>query len=792
MSGTIDALPGHARESGSTSPSSAHLPDGCDFDLLEHVGQLFDVTQDLLCVLGFDGAIKYLNASWEQVLGYSREELMANPFPERVHPDDLEATVADIRKVQAGIPTKAFENRIRCKDGSYKWFSWASTASATRQWYYVSGRDITETKDSQASVLRLAHALENSSEMICMSDDAARAIFANQALLDVSGYTKDEILGKSLNDTLLSAANPPALAEEIQNAMQRDGKWIGECLQKRKLAPDLPVSLSLGLIKDKNGNCTGAYGISYDITERKRAERELGEHDAFLNSLINACPVGIVVIDVDSRVQLCNPAFENVFRYKESEIIGRPLYDLLTTPAIRSDVNTNRRRFSEETVTCIATRRARSDGSLVDVEGYFVPLGPRDKPDGALVLYEDVTERKSIEQRLHQAQKMEAVGQLAGGIAHDFNNLLMVILGYSSALEGRPDIGTEAQAKLKEIGNAARRAASLTRQLLAFSRRQVLEPRVLSLNAVVEDVKKMLARLISEDIALVIDLDPELRHIKADQSQMEQVIVNLAVNARDAMPGGGVLTIRTANVDVTESDAHWSEQIPPGAYVALTVSDIGTGMDEETQARAFEPFFTTKELSKGTGLGLSTVYGAVKQSGGFISLRSEPGQGTKFEIYFPRVQELAEAAPKAVAPGVPSRGSETILLVEDDEALRELILSALTGAGYTVLEAANGTEGLLIAKKRDGAIDLVLTDVVMPVMSGPKMATRISALFPEIPILYMSGYSESANGYQEILSRSPLLQKPFELATLTREVRAMLNRRRASSNDPVASQIAEH
>ncbi len=748
------------------------------------MGYLFDVTQDLLCVCAFDGVIKYLNGSWEHVLGYSREELMANPLGAIIHPDDREATRADVQKVRAGIPTKTFENRTRCKDGSYKWFSWSATASATRQCFYISGRDITETKNSQASVLRLAHALENSSEMICMSDDAGRAVFANQALLDTSGSSKDEILGKSFNETLLSDSNPPALAKEIQDALQRYGKWSGECLQKRKAAPDLPVSLSLGMIKDKDGNITGAYGISYDITERKRAARELEEHTEFLNSLIKNCPVGIVAIDVDSRVKLCNPAFEKVFRYKESEIIGRPLYELLATPAMQAEFDRSRFRFEDGKVSRITTKRARSDGSLVDVEGYFVPLGHRDKPVGALLLYEDVTERKSIEQQLRQAQKMEAVGQLAGGIAHDFNNLLMVILGYSNVLEEIPGIGGDIQAKLKEIGNAARRAASLTRQLLAFSRRQVLEPCVLSMNDVVPDVKKMLGRLISEDIALVIDLDPELGLIKADQGQMEQVIINLAVNARDAMPDGGMLTIRTANADVSDNNAQWAEPMPPGSYTALTVSDTGIGMDEETQARAFEPFFTTKGQGKGTGLGLASVYGAVKQSGGFIFLKSKPGQGATFNIFFPSVKELVEAAPKAVAPSVPSRGSETILLVEDDAALRALILSALTGAGYTVLEAADGTDGLRIAKERDGAFDLVLTDVVMPGMGGPKMAAKISALFPKIPVLYMSGYPELANGHQEILSRGPLLQKPFELGALARQVRAMLNRPRANSNPP--------
>ena len=421
------------------------------------------------------------------------------------------------------------------------------------------------------------------------------------------------------------------------------------------------------------------------------------------------------------------------------------------------------------------TKRARSDGSLVDVEAYSVPLGNPGNPTGALVLYQDITARKRIEQQLRQAQKMEAVGQLAGGIAHDFNNLLMVILGYAAALTESPDIGQNAQSKTKEISKAANRAASLTRQLLAFSRQQVLEPKVMSLNLVVEDVKKMLGRLINEDIALVTELDPGLGCMKADHGQIEQVLVNLAVNARDAMPKGGKLTIKTGNIEVSQHYSQSHEPMPPGSYIGLTVSDSGLGMDARTQSRVFEPFFTTKEQGKGTGLGLATVYGVVKQSGGFIWLTSEVGRGTTFEIFFPRVSELIEDVPSERSRVLPARGSEKILLVEDDEALRALILSSLRDAGYTVLEAANGVDGLRIAHREAGTIELVVTDVVMPGMSGPKMAEQISDLYPKTRILYMSGYFEFGGGHQEILRQGrTLLQKPFELRHLERQVREIL------------------
>ena len=635
---------------GPVSESKITFNDGHDLNLLEHLGQLFDVTQELLCVLGFDDRIKYLNSSWESVLGYTKEEMMTDPPTGRVHPDDREATRSDIEKVRAGIPTKSFENRLRCKNGSYKWFSWSVTASIAQQCFYVAGRDVTENKRSEERVLRLAQALENSGEMICMSDSAGRAVFANQALLEATGYREEEILGKSFVETLLSANNPATLGDEIRLGITREGKWSGECLQRCKEGPDLTVSLSLGVIKDKHGRVTGRYGISQDITERKR-----------------------------------------------------------------------------------------------------------------------------IEQQLRQAQKMEAVGQLAGGIAHDFNNLLMVILGYAGLLTGNPDIAGDLQKKAKEISKAANRAASLTRQLLAFSRQQVLEPKVLSMNSVVEDVKKMLGRLIKEDISLVTDLDPALGRMRADQGQIEQVIVNLAVNARDAMPRGGKLTIKTANIEVGESSGWRHKPMPPGPYIGLTISDTGMGMDAETQSRAFEPFFTTKDPGKGTGLGLATVYGVVKQSGGFIWLTSQVGQGTTFEIFFPRVSDPVEEVPRDADRTLPAGGSETILLVEDDESLRALILSSLREAGYTVIAAADGLEALRIARSKAKAIDLVLTDVVMPGMSGTQVAEGICAMYPNTKVLYMSGYSEFAGGHQEIVRQGRvLLQKPFELRNLARQVREVL------------------
>src|SRR5579863_4718970 len=330
MSTHVRETPGPISKSKKAAPSASGSRAGDDLDLMEHLGQLFDVTQDLLCVLGFDDGIRYLNDSWESVLGYTQEEVKMAPPDALVHPDDRVATRADIGKVRAGIPTKSFENRLQCKDGSYKWFSWSVAASSAQQCFYIAGRDVTENKRSEEHVLQLAQALENSNEMICMGDSTGRAVFANQALLEASGLREEEILGRAFHETLLSVNNPGTLAEEIRASIIREGKWSGECLQRCKEGSDLCVFLSIGMMKDGHGRVTGSYGISRDITGRKRAERELAERTDFLNSLVENCPVGIVAIDADHSVKLCNPAFEKLFQYQEQDVIGHPLYELLT------------------------------------------------------------------------------------------------------------------------------------------------------------------------------------------------------------------------------------------------------------------------------------------------------------------------------------------------------------------------------------------------------------------------------------------------------------------------------
>jgi signal transduction histidine kinase/ActR/RegA family two-component response regulator len=407
----------------------------------------------------------------------------------------------------------------------------------------------------------------------------------------------------------------------------------------------------------------------------------------------------------------------------------------------------------------------------------FVP------PDMVLVHTDDVTEQRRTEEQLRLAQRMEAIGRLAGGVAHDFGNLLSVITSYAElALDGVRGIDP-LHADIREIRKAAERATLLTRQLLAFGRKQLLSPRVLDLNQVVAEMEGMLRRLLGEDIDFATGLAPDLGRVKADPGQIEQVVMNLAVNARDAMPGGGKLTIDTTNVELDELYAGQHVSVKPGAYVLLSVSDTGCGMDDQIRTRLFEPFFTTKETGKGTGLGLATVYGIVKQSGGNIWVYSEPGKGTTFKVYLPR--EPAEATVETrLSRAVPRvTGDETILVVEDDEAVRNLARRVLASAGYTVVTAANGGEALLTCERYPGRIHLMLTDVVMPEMSGKDVAQRVAKLLPELRVLYMSGYTDRAIVHRGVLeSGTHFVSKPFNAADLTGAVRAVL--------DEVLSEVA--
>ncbi len=528
-----------------------------------------------------------------------------------------------------------------------------------------------------------------------------------------------------------------------------------------------------------------------DITERKQAQLALLERSDMLRTLTEASPLAIVVEDLEGKVQMWNPAAERVFGWTVGETLGRPLPFLLDDQKA-DHRNLHERVLQGEAFTALEAQRRKKEGAVINVSIWTAPL--RDaagRISGIMEVIGDITERKQLEAQLRQVQKMEGIGRLAGGVAHDFNNLLTAILGYTDLLARQlPASASQAQSGplgldweciqegVREIRRAAERAGALTQGLLAFSRSQVLQPTIVDVNAVVGGMEALLLRLIGENVDLATFPDPSLARVKADVSQLEQVIMNLVVNAKDAMPNGGKLTIETANVELDETYSQTRVAVIPGSYVRLAVSDNGCGMDTDTKLRGFEPFFTSKERGKGTGLGLSTVYGIVKQSGGYIWVYSELGHGTTFKVYLPQVQAQPSAKPEARPADPAPRGRETVLLVEDEEMVRTLIRQVLTWHGYHVLEARTGEEALKIIERGD-QLDVLLTDVIMPGMSAIDLVKIVESKRPDLKVIYMSGYTDHAIVRNGLLAGNvPFLQKPFAPDRLAHKVREVLNGRR--------------
>ena len=527
-------------------------------------------------------------------------------------------------------------------------------------------------------------------------------------------------------------------------------------------------------------------GLKAQIIERQRAaDQALRVSEDFNRRIIEGVPCGIIQVSLEGAILKANSVAQNVLGLTFDELSRRFVADFESETfwedgsvcaAQDHPVSKCLATHQPQPATTIGVRRA--DGRMA--WGIFTAI-PVSDPEtgqmtGAVVTFLDITERKHLEEQLRQSQKMEAVGRLAGGIAHDFNNLLTAMIGYSELLLGRLEVGNPMQEELEEIKKAGERAAALTRQLLAFSRKELLQPQVLDLNALVANIDKMLRRLISEDIELVTIFGPRLERVEADPAQLEQMVINLVVNARDAMPRGGKIVIETMNLELDEAYAHQHVAVSPGRYVMLAVSDVGCGMDAETLKHIFEPFYTTKHHAEGTGLGLSTVYGVVKQSGGNIWVYSEVGRGTTFKIYLPQVNEVVDVRKTEAVSTAVAGGTETVLLAEDEKLVRKFVRSILEKNGYTVLEAHHGSEALRVALQHPGPIHLLLTDMVMPLMDGKLLAQRMVGLRPGIRVLYMSGYSENAVVHHGVLeSGTAFIEKPFTVETLARKVREALD-----------------
>jgi len=526
-------------------------------------------------------------------------------------------------------------------------------------------------------------------------------------------------------------------------------------------------------VPDKQGLNKTFVGISEDVTTRKACETER----ARLAAIVDCSDDAIVSMTIDGIVVNWNPGAERQYGYLAEEMIGRSISVLFAPDQYQEYLQILDKVRKGERLPAYDTVRRRKDGTAIPVSVDVCPIEVRNgEIVGASKIAHDITRMKQLEEQFRQSQKMEAVGRLAGGVAHDFNNLLTVICGYSDLALNPPSPDARPREWLMEIRSAAERAATLTRQLLAFSRKQMLEPKVLNLNTVVANCEKMLRRLVDEDVDLVSVLDPSLGRVSTDPGQIEQVLVNLVVNARDAMPQGGKLTIETANSTLDQTYCRSHAEVKPGRYIMLAVSDTGCGMDAQTQVRIFEPFFTTKELGKGTGLGLAMVFGFIKQSGGHIYVYSEPGLGSTFKMYLPVVETAASSVEAPAGIESMPHGDETILLAEDDRAVRTLTRRVLQSCGYTVLEAAHGGEALQLAEKHTGSLHLLVSDVVMPEMGGRQLAERIVVLKPGIKVLCLSGYTADAVIRHGVLeSEIAFLQKPFTPGVLARKVREVLD-----------------
>jgi two-component system, cell cycle sensor histidine kinase and response regulator CckA len=594
----------------------------------------------------------------------------------------------------------------------------------------------------------------------------------NGAFLRLVGYPREELIGRAIDQMSLLTE------EDRQRAavMMAEKRGIPELdFQVRRKSGEIRTVLASVAITHLGGEPC-ALGVGADITERERAEHARRDSEERYRKFFNDDLAGAFICHADGRLVACNPAFARMFGFdKLADAVGSDIFALFIDTTARETLTARLRR--ERRLQDIEQEMRRRDGRavhvLANIIGAFDANNDLVGINGYVI---DTTDRKKLEAQLLQSQKMEAVGQLAGGVAHDFNNLLTGIIGYTDLLLMDGKLDEETCASLQEIRGAGSRAAALTRQLLAFSRRQLLQPRLIDLNALITDVENMLRRLIGEDIVLEITLAGDLGRIKADRSQIEQVVMNLAVNARDAMPRGGRLTIATANVMLDEQHAAAQIGVVPGDYVRLTVADTGCGMDPEVQARIFEPFFTTKAVGKGTGLGLSTVYGIIKQSNGHISLTSERGAWALFTIYLPRAAAVASATDEPTTRNrTISRGSETILLVEDNEVVRKATAQILRQTGYFVIEACEPAEALELFDRALRPVQLMLTDVVMPGMNGRELAERLLARAPALRVVYMSGYTDDAiSRHGGLDSDFVFIEKPFAPDTLIAKIQEAL------------------
>jgi two-component system cell cycle sensor histidine kinase/response regulator CckA len=609
---------------------------------------------------------------------------------------------------------------------------------------------------------------------VIATDGEGRVTFMNSVATALTGWETEQARGSPLRTVfrIVNELNGNEADNPVETVI-REGVTVGLANHTLLISRDgrhIPLE-DCGAPIRRDGRILGAVLVFRDATENRTARRAIENSERRYRLLFESNPQPMWVYDRESLAFLAvNTAAVHLYGYPAEEFLRMTLKDIRPAedvPALLEDVRQPGGAFHRDG----PWRHRKRDGTIISVEIASHPILYEGR-DARLILATDITERQKLQEQFQQAQRLESIGRLAGGVAHDFNNLLTVINGYAAQVLSDLPPGSALARRVAEIGAAGQRAAALTQQLLAFSRRQLVQLNALNLNTVVTEIDSMLRRLIGEDVELVLQLAPDLGNAKADGGQMQQVLMNLAVNARDAMPQGGTLMIETSNAFLDDDYCESHPEVRPGPYIQLAVSDTGTGMTPEVQQRAFEPFFTTKPVGSGTGLGLSTVHGMIRQSGGWIWVYSEPGSGTTFKIYLPRTDEAVLPAPANVKTDL--HGSETILVVEDQEEVRVLAVAILERYGYRVLSAAGAEEAIALAKVHPGTIDLLLTDIIMPGMNGRALARQLAADRP-LRVLYMSGYTENAIAHRGILDPGlDYIQKPFTPEALAEKVRAVL------------------
>jgi len=798
-------------------PGAEFAPDSPEVQkaYLEH---LFQCTPEAISILDCQHQITRLNDEFTRIFGFDPEEAMGRSVDTLIVPPDRSAETRWINDMVGQGERVTLETKRRRKDGSLVdvFISCAPVVIGGKQVaVYALYRDISEQKRTEAlnsALYRIAEKTSSAEDLqqfyaaihgivgeLMYARNLYIAVFDPLTNLISFPYFVDELdprpaakkPGKGLTDYVLKTAEPLLCTPEVFEGLRERGEveligapsldWLGVPLRAGNhvfgvlVVQSYTENVRFGE-KDKEILTFVSQQLASAI-EHKRNEEALRSSEARYRSLVQSAVYGIYRSSLQGKFLDVNPALIAMLDYGTAEEVLEldPTRDVFLDPEDQVRLMQEFGRGVRADNVEVRWKRRDGSGITVRLSGRVVKI-PGETAEVLEVIAEDVTERRMLENQFRQAQKMEAVGRLAGGVAHDFNNLLMVISGYTEVLLERTGRDNTLYTKIEAIHQATEKAASLTRQLLAFSRKQLLELKVVDLNMIVAEMERLLRPLIGENIELHTRLAPDVGRTRADAGQVEQVIMNLVVNSKDAMGKGGKITIRTANADLAHDELRREySYIKPGQYVMFSVSDNGMGMDKETQGRIFEPFFTTKEKGKGTGLGLSTVYGIVKQSGGYVLVQSEPGQGTTFRIYLPRVEDAAQPAGPARTAQSLSAGTETVLLVEDEESVRQLVRETLEAKGYRILEAENGEAALGMVSRLTEPIDMLITDVVMPGMSGRDLAGKLGVSHPNTKVLYLSGYTEDAIVHEGVLEAgTAFLQKPFTLQMLSRKVREVL------------------